>query len=57
MDSRGNPFFLEVNPLAGLNPIDSDLPIIYRMLGIPYQQLIQEIMVSARKRLNISGND
>ncbi len=57
MDFRGKPFFLEVNPLAGLNPVDSDLPIICRMLGIPYQHLIQEIMVSARKRLNLTVND
>lgn len=50
-DANQNPMFLEVNPLAGLNPKDSDLPILARMAGITYTQLIGRIMASAVARL------
>jgi len=46
-DASQNPMFLEVNPLAGLNPQDSDLPILARMQGISYHDLIRRIMDSA----------
>jgi D-alanine-D-alanine ligase len=50
-DSAGTPHFLEVNPLAGLNPIHSDLPIICRLSGITYQTLIEMIVQSALDRV------
>ena len=50
LDTNGNPNFIEVNPLAGLNPTYSDLPILARLIGISYLQLISEIMNSALKR-------
>jgi D-alanine-D-alanine ligase len=53
MDADGNPSFMEVNPLAGLHPRHSDLPIICTMVGIPFQQLIGRILSSARKRAGI----
>ncbi len=34
MDAKGNPSFMEVNPLAGLHPEHSDLPIICTMAGV-----------------------
>ena len=42
--------FLEVNPLAGLNPIHSDLPIICGRIGMSYRDLIGEILASAAVR-------
>ncbi|MFA4851002.1 MAG: hypothetical protein WC868_06055 [Bacteroidales bacterium] len=51
MDKNGVPNFIEVNPLAGLNPIHSDLPILSKMAGISYEELIGKIMKSAIKRL------
>jgi D-alanine-D-alanine ligase len=55
IDLRNNeseePEFIEVNPLAGLNPIDSDLPILSRMNGLDYDGLIKQIMDSAIKRI------
>ncbi len=51
MDRHGVVNFIEVNPLAGLNPAHSDLPIICRLQGIPFQELIGRIIASARKRL------
>jgi D-alanine-D-alanine ligase len=43
--------FIEANPLAGLNPVHSDLPILSRMYGIEYKMLIEMIMDSAIKRI------
>lgn len=51
MDRHGRVCFLEVNPLAGLNPISSDLPILCRLNGISYQELIHRIMSEAMKRI------
>ncbi|MDD4646367.1 MAG: hypothetical protein PHY99_10315 [Bacteroidales bacterium] len=51
-DSLGIPNFIEVNPLAGLNPTYSDLPMLSRMNGISYVELIQRIMHSAIKKLH-----
>lgn len=49
-DSQGRPQFLEVNPLAGLHPRNSDLPIICGMTGIGYRELVAMIVESARMR-------
>ncbi|MDY0165809.1 MAG: D-alanine--D-alanine ligase [Thermoguttaceae bacterium] len=56
-DAQGRPNFLEVNPLAGLHPEHSDLPILCTAIGIPYIELIREIIESAAARLNESGAD
>ncbi len=50
-DKNGRPHFLEVNPLAGLNPVRSDLPIACNLSGIAYHDLIDQIMESAKERL------
>jgi D-alanine-D-alanine ligase len=49
-DAQGRPNFLEANPLAGLNPSHSDLPILNGLLGNTYQDLLAEIVRSAMKR-------
>jgi D-alanine-D-alanine ligase len=53
MDAAGVPNFIEVNPLAGLNPQHSDLPIICSMIGKSYQSLIGDILRSARARAGV----
>ena len=50
-DAQGVPRFLEVNPLAGLNPEISDLPILCNLAGMSYQELLGRIMESALKRV------
>jgi len=50
-DVQGRPQFMEVNPLAGMHPAHSDLPIICSQIGMPYQALIERIMISARRRI------
>lgn len=51
-DAAGRPNFMEVNPLAGLHPRHSDMPIIFGLMGKTFSQLIDLIMRSALKRLN-----
>ena len=51
LDENSVPNVIEINPLAGLHPVDSDLPILCRHLGISYRQLIAEIVGSALARL------
>ncbi|MFN8206464.1 MAG: hypothetical protein U0T82_03535 [Bacteroidales bacterium] len=51
LDENGVPNFIEVNPLAGLHPVHSDLPMLSRMNGISYQELIEMILESAITRL------
>jgi len=53
-DEADQPFFLEVNPLAGLHPDHSDLPIICKGIPLAYEVLIERILASALKR--IDGN-
>lgn len=53
-DEDGEPCFLEVNPLPGLNPVYSDLPILCRMSGISYDQLLGSIVDAARRRWGLS---
>ncbi len=50
-DRNGKICFIEANPLAGLNPVHSDLPILARMYGIEYQTLMEMIMKAAIKRI------
>ncbi|MEW5912279.1 MAG: D-alanine--D-alanine ligase [Thermodesulfobacteriota bacterium] len=49
-DAAGRPQFLEVNPLAGLHPERSDLPILCGLIGMEYNQLIGCILDSAWQR-------
>lgn len=49
-DADGTPNFIECNPLAGLHPLHSDLPLIATAAGMPYQRLIERIVESADKR-------
>jgi D-alanine-D-alanine ligase len=53
-DRNGRICFMEVNPLAGLHPVHSDLPILSNMTGTKYQALIEMIMHSAIKRYHLA---
>lgn len=50
LDDAGAPNFIEVNPLAGLHPEHSDLPIMATKAGMEYVDLIGGIMNSAKVR-------
>lgn len=49
-DVAGQPGFIECNPLAGLHPFHSDLPMIATAVGMPYQALVGRIVDSASRR-------
>lgn len=53
-DEHGNPLFMEVNPLAGLHPEHSDLPILCGLIGISFRTLIDRILSSAICRMPAS---
>ena len=53
-DADGRPHFLEVNPLAGLHPVRSDLVILARLAGLSYEDLIGDILASACARLGLA---
>jgi D-alanine-D-alanine ligase len=46
----GVPYFLEVNPLPGLNPESSDLVILARLAGWTYERLVGSILEAALDR-------
>jgi D-alanine-D-alanine ligase len=46
-DGCGQPQFLEANPLAGLDPVRSDLPIMCGLVGMSYNDLVARILDSA----------
>jgi D-alanine-D-alanine ligase len=46
----GKAYFLEVNPLPGLNPQTSDLVILSRLAGWSHRQLVQAIFEAALNR-------
>lgn len=52
-DASGTPQFLEVNPLAGLNPAHSDLPILARLAGYDFAWLMDRILDSALARTGL----
>lgn len=49
-DAAGEPCFLEVNPLPGLHPTYSDLPILAGRMGTPYAELIGQVVEAAARR-------
>jgi D-alanine-D-alanine ligase len=50
VNPEGTPYFLEINPLAGLNPHSSDLPIMATKVGWTYEALISAILDAALER-------
>lgn len=50
LDGEGRPSFMEVNPLPGLHPSHSDLPMIAAAAGMSYRDLIGAILDSAARR-------
>ena len=50
-DAKGVPCFMEINPLPGLHPTHSDLPMIATQEAMSYPELIDTIIKSALSRL------
>ncbi len=52
-DAAGRLQVLELNPLAGLHPTHSDLPILSTAAGLPYVELIGRMVASAEARIGV----
>ena len=52
LSSEGIPFVLEVNPLPGIDPEESNLPIMTRAAGLSYEAFIQRLVQLAVERSN-----
>ena len=50
-DVVGTACFLEANPLPGLDPVRSDLPILVRLAGGTYRDLLEWIVSAATERI------
>ena len=53
LDERGRPHILEINTLPGMNPEISDLCIMARAGGMPYVQMVNEILRLAARRYGL----
>ncbi len=50
-DENGDPQLMEINPLAGLHPTHSDLPMLWTAMGRDYVELIERIVDCAKLRI------
>jgi len=54
-DDRGMPQLIEINPIAGLHPTHSDLPMLWTAIGRDYAELIERIVDAAKVRVAALG--
>ena len=54
LDSEGAGKIIDVNPLPGLSPVYSDLPILHRLSGGEYEELLRFILASAFSRYGLA---
>lgn len=54
-DANDVPHFLEVNPLPGLHPTHSDLPILAALAGVSYDRLIGRIVDAGLRRHGLAN--
>lgn len=54
-DRWNRPYFLEANPLPGLSPVHSDLPIMAGLVGWSYTRLIERILKSGMARYSLGS--
>lgn len=56
LDIQNKPKIIDVNPLPGLSPLYGDLPILYKLKGSGYNDLIKAILQESFKRYGFSFN-
>jgi D-alanine-D-alanine ligase len=54
LDKNGIPYVLEINPLPGLDPKESNFPLMAYAAGMKYEDLIEAIVKSASERKKIN---
>ena len=50
LSQDGTPYVLEINPLPGLDPRESNFPLMAYAAGMKYEDLIEAILLSASER-------
>ena len=55
LDGDGIPRIIDVNPLPGLSPLYSDLPILHRLSGGNYRDLVGAVLRSALRRYGMAS--
>ncbi|WP_286979029.1 D-alanine--D-alanine ligase family protein [Aminobacterium sp. UBA5514] len=53
LDEKDQPHIIDINPLPGLSPAYSDLPILYRLSGGEYSDLLRIILREAFSRYGL----
>lgn len=53
LDEQGNPHILEINTLPGINPTISDLCMMAKSGGMPYETLVNDILQLAARRYGL----
>lgn len=53
LDNKNLPRIIDINPLPGLSPRYSDLPILYRLNGKTYSELIKQLLVQSFQRYGL----
>jgi D-alanine-D-alanine ligase len=56
LDGKGVPYVLEINPLPGLDPVDSNFPFIAKCAGLDYAALMNRILDVAIERHTKNGS-
>jgi len=51
IDKENTVYIIEINPIPGLNPIDSELPILAYKNNFSYQNIIENIIKETMKRI------
>ncbi|MCX5712432.1 MAG: ATP-grasp domain-containing protein [Candidatus Omnitrophica bacterium] len=54
LDKNNIPYVLEINPLPGLNPNESNFPLMAYAAGMKYEDLIEAILLSAAERKGLN---
>ena len=54
LDKNNVPYVLEINPLPGLNPRESNFPLMAYAAGMNYEDLIEAILLSASERRGLN---
>ena len=52
-NAAGMPCFIEANPIAGLHPTHSDLPMLATAVGMSYRELLGTIVEAAARRCGL----
>ncbi len=52
--NNDEPYVLEINPLPGLDPNESNFPLMAYAAGMKYEDLIEAIVMSASERKGLN---